>query len=108
MAERDDQIQKLLDIVVLESEKLGLTLNLRKIECMVVSKKSVNPNCGLTSKGKKTKQVTKFKYLDCMITSGGRRTTEIGKRIAMAEDTFQLMKAILTNRNIKVTTKIRV
>ena len=84
MAESDDQLQKLLDIVVLESEKLGLTLNLKKTECMVVSKKSVNPNCCLTSKGKKIKQVTKFKYLGYMITSDGRCTTEIGKRIAMA------------------------
>ena len=32
MAESDNQLQKLLDIVVLESEKLGLTLNLKKTE----------------------------------------------------------------------------
>ena len=32
MAESDDQLQKLLDIVVLESEKLGLMLNLKKTE----------------------------------------------------------------------------
>ena len=43
-----------------------------------------------------------------MITSDGRCTTEIGKRIAMAKSTFQKMRTILTNRNIKITTKIRV
>ena len=63
IAESDDQLQKLLNIVVLESEKLGLTLNLKKTECMVVSKRFANPNFCLTSKGKKIKQVTKSKYL---------------------------------------------
>ena len=43
-----------------------------------------------------------------MITLDGRCKTKIGKRIAMAKDTFQKLKAMLTNRNIKVATKIRV
>ena len=53
MAESGNQLQKLLDIVVLEIEKLGLTLNLKKKKCMVISKKSMNPNCCLTSKVKR-------------------------------------------------------
>ncbi|GFN87130.1 U2 small nuclear ribonucleoprotein a'-like [Plakobranchus ocellatus] len=75
---------------------------------MVISKKSSNPKCNLVSKGQKIKQVTKFKYLGYLITSDGRCTSEISKRIAMAKDTFQKMKPILANRNISMTTKIRV
>ena len=108
MGESEEQLQKLLDIVVLKSEEMGLSLNVKKTECMVVSKKSPNPKCTLISKGEQIKQVTKFKYLGYLITSDGRCTTEIRKRIAMAKDTFQRMKPVLTNRNIRLATKIRV
>ncbi|GFO00735.1 craniofacial development protein 2 [Plakobranchus ocellatus] len=78
------------------------------MECMVISKKSSNHKCNLVSKGEKIKQVTKFKYLGYLITSDGRCTSEIRKRIAMAKDTFQKRKPILANRNIRMTTKIRI
>ncbi|GFO02679.1 retrovirus-related pol polyprotein line-1 [Plakobranchus ocellatus] len=43
IAESGKQLQKLLDTVVLESERIGLSLNVKKTECMVISKKSSNP-----------------------------------------------------------------
>ncbi|GFO04706.1 retrovirus-related pol polyprotein line-1 [Plakobranchus ocellatus] len=89
IAEYGKQLQKLLDTVALESERMGLSLNVKKTECMVISKKSSNPKCNLVSKGEKIKQVTKFKHLGYLITSDGRCTSEISKRIAMAIDTFQ-------------------
>ncbi|GFN79244.1 craniofacial development protein 2 [Plakobranchus ocellatus] len=61
------------------------------------------PKCNLASKGEKIKQVTKFKDLGYLITSDDRCTSEISKRKAMAEDTFQKMKPILANRNISST-----
>ncbi|GFN87970.1 endonuclease-reverse transcriptase [Plakobranchus ocellatus] len=73
-----------------------------------ISKKSSNPKCNLVSKGEKIKQVKKFKYLGYLTTSDGRCTSEVSKRIAMAKDTFQKIKKILANRNISMTTKIRV
>ncbi|GFN79349.1 retrovirus-related pol polyprotein line-1 [Plakobranchus ocellatus] len=76
-AESGKQLQKLLDTVVLESERMGLSLNVKKTQCMVISKTSSNPKCNLVSKGEKIKQVTKFKYLDYLITSDGRCTSEI-------------------------------
>ncbi|GFO26146.1 RNA-directed DNA polymerase from mobile element jockey-like [Plakobranchus ocellatus] len=86
---------------------MGLSLNVKKTECMVVSKKSSNPKCNLVSKGKQIKQITKFKYPGYLITSDGRYTSEISERVAMAKDIFQKMKTILANRNISMTTKIR-
>ncbi|GFO41456.1 endonuclease-reverse transcriptase [Plakobranchus ocellatus] len=106
IAESGKQLQKLLDTVVLESERMGLSLNVKKTECMVISKKSSNPKCNLVSKGEKIKQVTKFKYLGSLITSDSRCTTEICKRIAMVKDTFQKMKPIPANRNISMTTRV--
>ncbi|GFO01727.1 endonuclease-reverse transcriptase [Plakobranchus ocellatus] len=73
IAESGKQLQKLLDTVVLEGEGMGLSLNGKKTECMIISKKSSNPKCNLVSKSKQIKQVSKFKYL---ITSDGRCTNE--------------------------------
>ncbi|GFO32266.1 endonuclease-reverse transcriptase [Plakobranchus ocellatus] len=43
IAESGKQLQKLLDTVVLKSQRMGLSLNVTKTECMVISKKSSNP-----------------------------------------------------------------
>ena len=108
IAGSEKDLQTLLDIVVKESENMGLFLNVKKTECMVVSKKVVNPNCNLKSKGEVIKQVKKFRYLGYMITSDGRCTAEIKRRIGMAKDSFNKMKPVLTNRNISMSTKIKV
>ena len=39
LAGSEEDLQRLLNIVVEESDKLGLSLNVKKTECMVVSKK---------------------------------------------------------------------
>ena len=107
IAGSETELQSLLDKVVTESERKGLYLNVKKTECMVVSKKQVNPTCNLTSKGEKIKQVYKFKYLGYIITSDGRCDTEIKRRIAMAKDSFSKLSPIFKNRNISITTKFR-
>ena len=69
IAGSEKDFQLLQDTVVTESERKGLLLNVKKTECMVISKKAANPSCNLISKGEKIKQVQQFKYLGYMITS---------------------------------------
>ena len=102
LAGSEEDIQRFLNIVVEESEKLGLSLNVKKTECMVVYKKKNNPECKLFSKGEQIRQVQKFKYLGYTLTS------KIKKRIAIAKASFQKMSTILKNRNISFSTKLRV
>ena len=108
LAGSEEDLQRLLNIVVEESEKLGLSLNVKKTECMVVSKKKNNPECKLFSKGEQIRQVQKFKYLGYTLTSDGKCRTEIKKRIAIAKVSFQKMSTSLKNRNISFSTKLRV
>ncbi|GFO40402.1 endonuclease-reverse transcriptase [Plakobranchus ocellatus] len=63
IAESGELLQKLLDTAVLESERMGLSSNVKKTEYLIISKKSSNPKCNLVSKGEEIKQVTKFKYI---------------------------------------------
>ena len=108
IADSEENLQRLLDITIEKSEEMGLTLNVKKTECMVISKKAIIPSCNLQSRGQQIKLVKKFKYLGYMITSDGKCITEIKKRIATAKDAFQKLSLILKNRNISMTTKFRV
>ena len=108
LAGSEEDLQRLLNIVVEESEKLGLSLNVKKTECMVVSKKKNNPECKLFSKGEQIRQIQKFKYLGYALPSDDKCRTEIKKRIAIAKASFQKMSTILKNRNISFSTKLRV
>ena len=40
MGKTKENLQRLLDITIEKSEEMGLTLNVKKTECMVISKKS--------------------------------------------------------------------
>ena len=108
LAGSEEDLQRLLNIVVEESEKLGLSLNVKKTECMVVSKKKNNPECKLFSKGEQIRQVQKFKCLGYTLTCDGKCRTEIKKRIAIVRASFQKMSTILKNRNISFLTRLRV
>ena len=108
ISDSKENLQLLLDKVVTESERMGLYLNVKKTECMVVSRKERNPTCNLVSKGERIKQVKTFKYLGYIITSDGRCSTEIKRRIAIAKDSFNKMSLIFKNHNISMTTKHRV
>ncbi|GFR82210.1 retrovirus-related Pol polyprotein from type-1 retrotransposable element R2 [Elysia marginata] len=45
IANSQENLQALLSVVTYESESMGLQLNARKTECMVVSKKQVKSHC---------------------------------------------------------------
>ena len=53
----------MLNIVHIHSEENGLSINLKKTECMVVSKYRNDIVSGITIKGNPIKQVNNFKYL---------------------------------------------
>ena len=108
IAESEEQLQALLDTVVNASEAKGLSLNVKKTECMVVSKSKDNPTCNITSQNQHIKQVSSFKYLGYMLTADGKCETEIKRRIAMAKDCFTKLKPAIGNRNISIKTKIRI
>ena len=81
LAKSVEDLQKLLDVVVRESELKGLLINCKKTECMVVSKKKDIPRCSLKVKDQIIKQVSAFNYLSSTITEDARCMKEIKRRI---------------------------
>ena len=108
IADTEDHLQELLNIINEKSEIRGLSLNLKKTETMVISKQKNTTRNNITLNGTKLCQVDKFRYLGFWITSDGRCQTEIKSRTAQAKSAFQKMKNILTNRNISMETRQRV
>ena len=49
IADSEKKLQDIVDKIVTESQKLGLSLNVKKTYCMVISKKKETPRCHLKS-----------------------------------------------------------
>ena len=72
LAESEEELQRLLDVVVKESEKKELAINCKKTECLVATKKKQIPKCVLKVKKQTIKQVSSFNYLGSTITEDAR------------------------------------
>ena len=90
-----------------ERYAVGLELNSKKTEVMVLSRKEEPPLINITINSIKLKQRDHFKYLGALVSSDGRNNTEISARIAQAKMMFQKMKTVLTNSHISIQTRKR-
>jgi hypothetical protein len=107
LAESEEDLQRLLDVVVTESERKGLCLNCKKTECLVISKKD-RPTCTLKVKDQIIKQTSSFNYLGSLITEDARCVREVNRRIALAKATFSKLDNILRNRALSMKIRLRV
>lgn len=103
----EKDLQELLDIIVSASEDQGLSLNIKKTECMVVSKSKEQRICNITLNCQKIKQVQQFNYLGSLITEDGRCEKEIRTRIGMAKEAFGRMRSLFINGCLSINTKKR-
>ena len=108
IATSEEKLQALMDKVIEESRKIGLSINIKKTESMVISKRKIRPRCNLNIEGNNIKQVEKFNYLGRLITDDSKCDTLIRRRIGIAKETFHKMQSILKDRKMLITTKIRI
>ena len=76
IAESEEVLQRLLDVVVVESERKGLSLNCKKTECLVISK-TESPRCILKVNDQVIKQTSSFNYLGSIITEDAKCVNEV-------------------------------
>ena len=60
LAESEEQLQKIMDVVVKESKTAGLEINQKKSFIMVVSKKKETSHCNILIEGNTLKQIDTF------------------------------------------------
>ena len=93
-------IQRLLNVVAKESERLGLRINCDKTYVVVASKKAQAPVCSVAVNSVQIKQIDHFKYLGSSITSDGRSDMDIRCSIGQAKQTFMDMNNLLGARSL--------
>ena len=83
IASTNEDLQRMVDVVSRESTKMELSLNVKKTECMSISKNKNLPVCNLKINGKSIKQVERFNHLGSTITSDGRCDEEIKENCSL-------------------------
>ena len=107
IADSNEKMQKILDRVVLESEKMELAINCKKTYRLTVSRRKC-PDCKLNVKDNDIKQVDSFTYLGIIITSDGRSETDIKCRIGMAKTALTGMRNVLCSKKLNIKSRKRV
>ena len=100
MAESEEELKTLLMKVKLESEKVGLKLNIQKIKIMA---------SGLVTSweidGETVETVSDFSFLGSQITADSDCSHKIKRRLLFGRKVLTNLDSLLKNRNITLPTK---
>ena len=101
MAESEEELKSLLMKVEVESEKVGLKLNIQKIKIMASGSITLWKIDGET-----VETVTDFIFLGSKITADGDCSHEIKRCLLLARKVMTNLESILKSRDITLPTKV--
>ena len=102
MAESEEELKSLLMKVKVESEKVGLKLNIQKTKIMA--------SCPITSReidGETVDTVSDFIFLGSKITADGDCSHEIKRCLLLGKKVMAKLDSILKSRVITLSTMVR-
>ena len=101
MAESEEELKNLLMKVKVETEKVGLKLNIQKNKIM-----TSRPTTSWQIDGERMETVTDFIFLGSKITADGDCSHEIKRRLLLGRKAMTNLDSILKSRDITLTTKV--
>ena len=101
MAESEEELKSLLMKVKVESEKVGLKLNIRKTKIM-----ASGPIISWQIHGERVETVTDFIFLGSKITADGDCIHEIKRCLLLGRKAMTNLDSILKSRDITLPTKV--
>ena len=101
MAEIEEELKSLLMKVKVESEKVGLMLNIQKMKIMVSS-----PITSWEIDGEIAETVPDFIFLGSKITADGDCSHEIKRRLLLGRKAMTNLDSIFKSRDITLPTKV--
>ena len=101
MAESEEELKSLLMKVKLESEKVGLKLNIQKTKIM-----ASGPITSCQIDGETTETVKDFIFRDSKITADGDCSHEIKRHLLLGRKAMINLDSILKSRDITLPTKV--
>ena len=102
MVESEEELKSLLMMVIEESGKAGLKLNIQKTKIMVSSPTSWQ------TKGEKVEAVTDFLFLGSKITVDGDCSHDIKRHPSLGRKAMINLDSILKRRDIPLLTKVHI
>ena len=102
MAESEEELKSLLMKVKVESEKVGLKLNIQKTKIMASS-----PITPWEIDGETVETVLDFIFLGSKITADGDCSHEIKRHLLLGRKVMTNLDSIFKSRNINLPTKVR-
>ena len=100
MAEREEELKSLLMKVKVESEKVGLKLNIQKTKIMASS-----PITSWEIDGETVETVSDFIFLGSKITTDGECSHEIKRRLLLGRKAMTNLDSILKSKDVTWPTK---
>ena len=101
MAESAEELESLLMKVKVESEKVGLELNIQKMKIM-----ASGPITSWQIDGETVETVADFTFLGSKITADGDCSHEIKRRLMLGRKVMTKLDRILKSRDITLSTKV--
>ena len=101
MAESEEELKSLLMKVKVESEKVGLKLNIQKTKIM-----ASGPFTSWQIDGETVKTVSDFIFLGSKVTADGDCSHEIKRRLLLVRKVMTNLDSILKSRDIALPTKV--
>ena len=102
MAESEEELKSLLMKVKVESEKVGLQLNIQKMKIM-----ASGPITSWEIDGETVETVSDFIFLGSRITADGDCSHEIKRRLLLGRKVMTNVDNIFKSRDITLPTKVR-
>ena len=102
MAESEEELKSLLMKVKVESEKVGLKLNIQKTKIM-----ASGPITSWDIDGETVERVSGFIFLGSKIAADGDCSHEIKRRLVLGRKVMTNLDSILKSRDITLPTKVR-
>ena len=101
MAESEEELKNLLMKVKVESEKVGLKLNIQKTKIM-----ASGLNTSWQINGETVETMADFLFLGSKITADGDYSHEIKRRLLLGRKVMTNLDSILKSRDIILSTKV--
>ena len=101
MAESEEELKSLLMIVKVESEKVGLKLNIQETKIM-----ASGPTTSWEVDGETVETVSDFIFLGSKITTDGDHSHEIKRRLLLGGKVMTNLDSIFKSRDITLPTKV--
>ena len=102
MAESEEELKSILMKVKVESEKVGLKLNIQKMKIM-----ASGPITSWEIDGETMETVSDFIFLGSKITADGDCSHEIKRHLLLGRKVMSNLDSIFKSRDITLSTKIR-